>query len=72
MTVTLKSAEYQLLKNAQGKELKIFCFFQASACEPPSSPLCYSFIRITSESLYVCEWSMNKTEGHVTFDLYFE
>ncbi|XP_018528533.1 interleukin-12 receptor subunit beta-1 isoform X2 [Lates calcarifer] len=43
---------------------------KGSACEAPSSPEC--FRKNTDEILYMCEWSMNKTEGSVTFHLYID
>ncbi|KAF3690768.1 Interleukin-12 receptor subunit beta-1 [Channa argus] len=40
-----------------------------SACDAPSSPQC--FRKNADDSVYMCEWSMNTTEGNVTFDIYF-
>ncbi|KAM7388002.1 hypothetical protein PAMP_024206 [Pampus punctatissimus] len=39
-------------------------------CEAPSSPQC--FRRNADESVYICEWSMNTSQGDVTFDFYFD
>ncbi|TKS74379.1 Leukemia inhibitory factor receptor [Collichthys lucidus] len=51
----------------------VFLFFtsvsKGSACEAPSSPQC--FRRKADESIYICEWTMNRTGSDVTFDLYF-
>ncbi|XP_014835991.1 PREDICTED: interleukin-12 receptor subunit beta-1 [Poecilia mexicana] len=40
-----------------------------SACEAPSSPLC--FRQDEDKNVYICEWDFNTNETEVTFDLYF-
>ncbi|XP_027884538.1 interleukin-12 receptor subunit beta-1 isoform X2 [Xiphophorus couchianus] len=42
---------------------------KGSACEPPSSPLC--FRQDEDKDVYICEWDFNTTETEVTFDFYF-
>ncbi|XP_054459191.1 leukemia inhibitory factor receptor isoform X2 [Anoplopoma fimbria] len=42
---------------------------KGSACEAPSSPECFK--RNTTESVYICEWSMNTTESNVIFYIHF-
>ncbi|KAK2835363.1 hypothetical protein Q5P01_015847 [Channa striata] len=40
-----------------------------SACEALSSPQC--FRKTATNTVYVCEWSMNMTQSNATFDIYF-
>ncbi|XP_054911595.1 interleukin-12 receptor subunit beta-1 [Poeciliopsis prolifica] len=42
---------------------------KGSACEGPSSPLC--FRQNEDKDVYICEWDFNTTETEVTFDFYF-
>ncbi|XP_062250686.1 interleukin-12 receptor subunit beta-1 isoform X2 [Platichthys flesus] len=42
---------------------------KGSACEAPTSLECFK--KNADESVYNCEWSINRTDGIVTFTLYF-
>ncbi|XP_029939139.1 interleukin-31 receptor subunit alpha [Salarias fasciatus] len=55
----------------QGYAIFMFLWMinKGSACEPPSSPLC--FRRNSSETIYKCEWNQTGNQADVTYDLHF-